>query len=71
MRRKEDHPLKKHTLNLYEGDFDRLIMLYDRLGAGKVVRTLVRAHLRKIDAQAAQFLPEIDLPLPKATELTG
>lgn len=70
MRRKEDHPLQKVTLNLFEGDFERLQTLYDRLGAGKVVRTLVRSHLRKIDATAAQTLPEIDLPLPTPTELS-
>ncbi len=49
MRRKEDFPLQKVTLVLYDGDFARLRELHPRLGASKVVRTLVRKHIREIE----------------------
>jgi len=46
MLRKEDHPLQKVTLNLFEGDFARLQVIYPRPGAAKIIRDLVRRHLR-------------------------
>ena len=47
MRRKEDYPLEKVTLNLRWGDFGLLQKLYPRLGAGRIIRALVIAHLRQ------------------------
>lgn len=49
MRRKEEIPLQKVTLSLYEGDFDRLRELRPRMGASKVIRLLVRKFIRDID----------------------
>jgi hypothetical protein len=54
MKRREDIPISKHTLNLFEGDYQRLQDLYPKLGAGKIVRALVRAHLRKIEERTNQ-----------------
>ena len=46
MRRREDFPLTKHTLNLYEGDYERLQALFPaRIGAAKAIRDLVRHYL--------------------------
>lgn len=47
MRRKEDLPITKHTLNLYAGEYAALQELYPRHGAGKIIRTLVHRHLRE------------------------
>lgn len=58
-KRKSDYPMQKVTLNLYEGDMDRLMTLYPKFGAGRIIRELVRAHLNKIDAQLNQ--PEVEL----------
>ncbi len=46
MKRKEDFPIVKVTLNLFEGDWEKLQTWYPKLGGGKVVRELVRAHVR-------------------------
>jgi hypothetical protein len=47
----ETEPLKKHTLFLYEGDFDRMSLLYaDDGGASVVIRRIIRAHLNRIEA---------------------
>jgi hypothetical protein len=58
MRRREDHPIQKHTLNLYRGDYEKLQNLYSsRVGAAKIIRDIIRAHIRKIEEDAAQRLP--------------
>jgi hypothetical protein len=54
LRRKEDYPLEKVTLNLRDGDFSRLRHLHGRLGAGKVVRELVIGHIKRVEEILAQ-----------------
>lgn len=61
MRRREAHPLEKVTLNLFKGDFERLREYHTHLGAGKVVRELVRGHIKAMEAKLEQVSP----PLPK------
>lgn len=64
MRRREDHPIQKHTLNLYVGDYEKLQALYSsRVGAAKIIRDIIRAHIRKIEEDAAQKLPITDLDI--------
>lgn len=54
MRKRESHPIRKHTLNLYEGDFERLTVLFPKAGAGKIIRTLVRKFVTQVEEQAQQ-----------------
>lgn len=61
MKRKEDRPISKHTLNLYAGQLDKLQELHPRLGAAKVIRTLVDDHIRAV----AEGLNQIAEPLPE------
>lgn len=63
MRRKEDQPIKKVTLNLYDGDFEFLQDTYRETGAAKIVRELVRAHRRRIEAQLGPVPEQLNLPL--------
>ena len=44
----EMEPMQKHTLHLYEGDYEGLRELYPELGAAIVIRRLVRKHLKEI-----------------------
>lgn len=61
MRRREERAIQKHTLNLYAGDYARLQALYPtRVGAAKIVRDIIRAHIRKVEEDAAQKLPVVD-----------
>ena len=54
MRRREDYAIRRHTLNLFDGDFERLQDIHGtRIGASKVIRDLVRAHLRAIDEKVS------------------
>lgn len=54
MRKRETHPVRKHTLNLYEGDFERLTVLFPKAGAGKIIRTLVRKFVTQVEDAAQQ-----------------
>ena len=49
MQRKETYPLQKVTLNLRNGDWNRLQFLHPRDGAGKAIRRLVIKHLRRVE----------------------
>lgn len=61
MRRREDRAISKHTLNLYAGDYAKLQALYSsRVGAAKIIRDIIHAHIRKIEEDAAQRLPLVD-----------
>lgn len=54
MRRKESRPIQKVSLNLFTDDMAKLRALHPRLGAGKVIRELVAAHIKRVEEQAAQ-----------------
>lgn len=41
--------LHKHTLLLFEGDYQALQDLYPEVGAAVIVRNLIRAHLKKVN----------------------
>jgi hypothetical protein len=60
MRRKENYPLQKVTLNLRAGDFERLRNLHGRLGAGKVVRELVMGHIKRVEEAVGQKISLTD-----------
>jgi len=64
-RKKEEFPIEKVTLNLFQGDFAKLRELHgDRLGASRVVRTLVRAHLNAVSAKVEQRkVTQLDIDL--------
>lgn len=46
--------LEKVSLRLFEGDSARLASYYPRMGYQVAIRELVRAHLKKLDAKAAE-----------------
>lgn len=60
---RERQKLRRHTLWLYDGDFERLGELYEDLGASVVIRTLVRKHLERIDKSRNDPLPDIDVEI--------
>lgn len=57
MKRKETKPLSKHTLNLYEGQTEKLQELHPRLGAAYVIRKLIDKHIAEAEALAAEAVP--------------
>jgi hypothetical protein len=71
MRRREDRALSKHTINLYHGDYAKIQNLYPaRIGAAKVIRDVLHAHILGIEKNARKLLvydDELDLVLNTAT----
>lgn len=61
MRRQEREPLARHSIKLFAGDFEYLQDLYPRLGAGKVIRELVRKHISVAKEAAAQKTTTVEL----------
>lgn len=43
----EREPMQKHTLNLFEGDYERLRRMHPETGAGAVLRRLLRRYLNE------------------------
>jgi hypothetical protein len=59
---KKTEPLTKHTLNLREGDVDRLKSLFPEVGAAYVIRKLVSDYLdRDTKDRKIEFHQEIDV----------
>ena len=58
----EQEPLQKHTLHLYEGDYERLRHLYPEVGAAIVVRKLIRKHLNEV-APVPEIKPDKEMNL--------
>lgn len=61
MRRKEDFPLQKVTLSLYDGDWDYIRSLYSQIGASRVIRKLVRNFREKVEKGAKQGVITVDV----------
>lgn len=59
----EHEPLQKHTLFLYEGDFEKLKTFYPEVTASVVTRKLVRRHLNELDKAIGNKLPEEEITL--------
>mgnify|MGYP003522887926 CR=1 FL=1 len=47
MAKAKDVDLQKHTLNLRQGDYDKLGQLFVELGAGPAIRQIVSAFVDK------------------------
>lgn len=47
--------LHKHTLLLFEGDYAEMQNLYPEVGAAVAIRTLIRAHINKVNKDASSF----------------
>lgn len=59
---REDQETQKHTLYLYRGDFTELRDLYgDDIGAGAIIRRLVRKHIEEYKLGKTVKLKEMNL----------
>lgn len=55
--------LQKHTLNLYPGDYERLRGYYPDIGAGAVIRRIVRAYVEQIEAQGTSLDAKVEIKI--------
>ena len=51
--------LQKHTLNLWRGDYQRLRELFPDLGAGYVIRKVVRNYILRVEADRSHVMAEV------------
>jgi hypothetical protein len=54
-----DHPLRKHTLNLYDGDMEELRALFPGQDSSVIVRELVRNCIREMRKREREGQPEL------------
>lgn len=47
--RKSKDALQKHTLQLFEGDYERIQSLHPELSAASVIRQIIRQYILKLD----------------------
>ena len=59
----KDEDLARHTLNLYAGDHAKLQALYPDIGAGAVIRRIVRKFLEQVEDKPVSIedSPEVKL----------
>ena len=63
MRRKEDLPIRKVTLNLFDDDWEKLQLWHQNLGASKVVREIVHAYVKANEEKFNQKAETPSVPL--------
>ena len=51
--------LKKHTLNLREGDFDQMALLFPKLGGSVAIRTLISNFVDKAKVNSPTPTPPV------------
>ncbi len=61
MPRKSPYKLIKVTINMREGDMDRLRELHPRTSAGEVIRLLVAKHIANSEVPVSPM--QLDLPI--------
>lgn len=69
--KREAEPLVKVTLNLFASDYERMQQLYIATGAAKAIRAVIRAHVQRVEARAAQTVAtvgELDIEMEDAGE---
>lgn len=59
----EDEGLQKHTLNLFEGDYEKLRMLFPDIGAGAIVRRIVRRFLEQVESNGGSIDAKVEIKL--------
>lgn len=57
-------PLRKHTLNLYEGDYETLHAAYPRHGAAIVIRELIHRWIKEKLGHTIDDRPTAEHPRP-------
>jgi len=53
-------PLRKHLVNLYDGDMDELKYMYPA-GGSVIIRKLVRLHIQKVKAKIIEKLSDREM----------
>ena len=63
MSRPQDECLSKHTLNLFEGDYEKLRSFYPDVGAGAVIRRIVRRYIEQIEVSGTTIDAKVEIKI--------
>lgn len=63
MPKPRDGDLHKHTLNLFEGDYEKIQSYYPDTGAATIIRRLVRRFIQQVEAGSPSFDLEVKVDL--------
>lgn len=58
-----DDGLQKHTLNLFEGDYEKLRGFYPDVGAGAVIRRIVRKYIEQVEATGGSIDAKVEIKI--------
>jgi hypothetical protein len=51
MARKAEHDLRKHTLNLFAGDVEKIQNFFPEIGASVIIRKIVHEFVERVEAE--------------------
>jgi hypothetical protein len=60
---KDDEGLQKHTLNLYEGDYEKIRLLYPDVGAGAIIRRIVRRFIEQVEVTGTSIDAKVEIKI--------
>lgn len=63
MRNDDEEGLSKHTLNLYPGDYQKLRDLYPDVGAGAIIRRIVRRYIEQVEATGGSIDAKVEIKI--------
>lgn len=55
--------LQKHTLNLYRGDYEKVQSLYPDVGAGPIIRRVLRRFIEQVEMGEMAADPSVEVKL--------
>lgn len=63
MAKADEEGLQKHTLNLYPGDYEKLRTFYPDVGAGAVIRRIVRSYIKQIETNGTSIDAKVEIKI--------
>lgn len=63
MAKAEDEGLQKHTLNLYPGDYEKLRTFYPDVGAGAIIRRIVRRYIEQVEINGSSIDAQVEIKI--------
>ena len=59
----DDEGLQKVTLNLFDGDMERLRSFYPDVGASAVIRRIVRRYIEQVEATGGSIDAKVEIKI--------
>lgn len=63
MAKADPEGLSKHTLNLYPGDYEKLRELYPDVGAGAIIRRIVRRFIEQVEVSGPSIDAKVEIKI--------